>query len=301
MDALLRLIAEKLKNPFGLVVAIVAGIGALLGALKSAYEFFLNFPSPWGWIIAVAIVVASTLTALVFLMIVSFRRTYRIPLEQRYILTEVDQSCHIRKDGFRYFVQRKTYLFFRPPSPDDFFDNQLSSRELDFNELSYTSPDSRVIDTEKISDNLLKLYWEPVSGPVKIGVPYCHEFGCLYPKQNLTDPLVNFITFSTSGFIKGVMLRVTADRQISHAIAYRRRAGQSLKNAKKIVAYAKKVTRPLAPPIQRIDEHTIEWRHEDISAGEIFYVILFLKEDEAANQPNIAVERDAPQATRPSP
>jgi hypothetical protein len=284
MDPLLRLITEKLKNPFGLLVAIVAGIGALLGALKSAYEFFLNFPAPWGWIIAAAITVASTLTALIFLMIVSFRRTYRIPLEQRYIFTEVDQSCHIRKDGLRYFVQRKTYLFFRPPHPDDFFDNQLSSRELNFDELGYTSPDSRVIDTEKISDNLLKLYWEPLAEPVKIGVPYRHEFGCLYPKQHLADPLVNFITFSTSGFIKFVALRVTADRQISHAIAYRRRAGQSLKDASKIVDYAKKVTRPLAPPVQRVDEHTIEWRHEDISAGEIFYVVIFLKEDETANE-----------------
>jgi hypothetical protein len=279
MDALLRLIAEKLKNPFGLIVAIVAGIGALLGALKSAYEFFLNFPSPWGWIIAVAIIVASSLTTLVFLMIVSFRRTYRIPLEQRYILTDVDQSCHIRKDGFRYFVQRKTYLFFRPPNPEDFFDNQLSSRELNFDEMGYTSTDSRVTDTEKISDNLLKLYWEPLSGPVKIGVPYRHEFGCLYPKQNLTDPLTNFITFSTSGFIKSVTLKVTSDRQISFAIAYRRRAGQSLKNANRIVAYAKKVTRPLAPPVHRIDDYTIEWRHEDILDGEIFYVVVFLKED----------------------
>lgn len=111
MDPLLRLIAEKLKNPFGLLVAIVAGIGALLGALKSAYEFFLNFPSPWGWIIAIAIVVATTLTTLIFLMILSFRRIYRIPLEQRYILTEVDQSCHIRKDRLRYFVQKKHTYF----------------------------------------------------------------------------------------------------------------------------------------------------------------------------------------------
>lgn len=167
---------------------------------------------------------------------------------------------------------------------------------MNFNELEYTSPDSRVTDTEKISDNLLKLYWEPVSGPVKIGVPYHHEFGCFYPKQDLADPLVNFITFSTSGFISSVTLRVTADLHISHAIAYRKRAGQSLKNAKKIVDYAKKVTRPLAPPIKIIDMHTIEWKHEDISAGEIFYVVLFLKEDETASQSNIALE-----GSRPSP
>lgn len=298
MDALLRLIAEKLKNPLGLLVAIMAGVGALFGALKSAYEFFVNFPSPWGWIIAIAIAVATALTTLVFLMIVSFRTTYRIPLEQRYILTDVDQSCHIRKDGTRYFVQKKTYLFFRPPSQEDFFDNQLSSRELDFNELGYTSPDSRVIDTEKISDNLLKLYWEPLSGAVKIGIPYSHEFGCLYPRQNLKNHLANFVTFSTSGFIKIAKLKITADRKIAHAIAYRRRAGQSLKNANKIIASAKKIMRPLAPPIQRIDEYTIEWRHEDISAGEIFFIVVFLEEDELPEQQNFAGEIDESQVAR---
>ena len=59
MDSLLRLLTEKLRNPVGFIVAIVAGIGALFGALNSAYGFFINFPSPWGYVIAGAVIVAT--------------------------------------------------------------------------------------------------------------------------------------------------------------------------------------------------------------------------------------------------
>lgn len=276
MDALIRLVSERLKNPIGFMVAIIAGIGAILGSLKSAYEFFITLPAPWGWFIAVCISLASLITAIIFISIINFRRTYRIPLEQRYIFTDVTQSCHIQSDGLRNFTQSKTYFFFRPPKPEDFFDNQLSSRELDFADLKYSSKDSKVIGVDKISDTLFKVSWEPINTEIEIGAPYTHIFDCTYPRQKISYENVNFITFATSGFIKKVHLTVTSDKKIVKTVAYKKRFGQSLKNADKIVDFAKKVRSTEAPPVKRLDEKSIEWEHEDITSGDIYFVVVFL-------------------------
>ena len=216
-----------------------------------------------------------TYSTLVFIAILNFRRAYRIPLEQRYILNDVIVDCMVRKDGFRKFIQKKTYLFFRPPSNEDLFDNQLTSIELDYANLEYYSPDSQVIDVERTSEFLFKVFWEPKAGEIAMGVPYTHEFSCLYPRQKINASDVNFITFATSCYVRNTRIRVSSERDIVKAVAYRKRFGQSLKRADSIAEFASKVTRPLAPPPTLISKNEIEWRHDDIRAGEIYYIVTF--------------------------
>ena len=112
-----------------------------------------------------------------------------------------------------------------------------------------------------------------------MGVPYTHEFSCIYPRQKLNSSDVNFITFSTSGYIRNTSIRVTSERDIVKAVAYKKRFGQSLKHADLIAEFANKVTRPLAPPPRLISKNEIEWRHDDIRAGEIYFIVTFYAND----------------------
>lgn len=288
-DRILVLIEERLKNPLGFLVAVIAGLGAIFSALKAAYDFYNNLPAPWGWIAAIAIVTSVFFVVLIFTLTVHYRKNYALPMEQRYITLETEQHWHIRENGLREIKASKTFLFFRHPRKDDVFDTAIGSLELAFKDLKYESPDAKIIDTEIGGKFLYKIYWEPKSDRLKIGVPYKHELSLLYPKG--TDPTEKSVTIASTGFIKKVKVVITTERDIEFAIAYKKRAGQHYKNADSILNKAKSVSNPLAPPVSQPDNRRVEWCHEDIEAGETFFVCVFLAAD---NLPNPPLKQDAP-------
>lgn len=278
MDALARLIEEKLKNPIGLLFAIFTSIATILTSCVGLYEFFQKIPYPWNWILVIVILFSIISAIVIFFMMVGYSRRYNIPLEDRYLFKEVLQKCYIDSEGLRHFNQQKTYFFFREPRKDDFFDNQLSSKKLPFQEMNYKSSDSRIVSIDDLPEkNLCKIYWEPVEDNIKIGVPYTHEFSCTYPAQKIDEfENVNWITISTSCYISKYKIIISSDKEIESVVTFKKRWGQSLKNPKKIIKFSKIVQQTFAPPVVMKD-NILEWEHEELKRGDMFFIVIFYK------------------------
>lgn len=278
---ILQLIEQKSKNPISFLISIISGMVVLLSAIKGIYVFIKQIPYPLNYIALTILIACTLISILIFLLIFSYPIKYKIPYLDRYILTNVKQTCHFDLEGKRHFSQEKTFFFTEQPKESDFFDNQLSYKGFSFKDFRYSSTDSTItyIDEES-SKNICKIYWKPISGQIKKAVPYTHKFQCIYPKQKLNNPKLNnmnFITISTSAYIQNFWLEISSEREIIHTVAYKKPWGISLKDPDKIISYAKQIRKTNCPPLITSASGNLIWQHEELSRGDMYFIVIEFK------------------------
>ena len=277
MDWLLQTLERQLKNPFGFFVVIMSGIITVASTTITAIGVINKITPPWNLVFGFSIFAVVPVVILIFVFAFSFRKTYRLPLTERFIFLDVIQHWHFMANGLRKVKVKKMYVFYKPPAQEDLFDTIIGSLELDFHALKYNSPDSKVIETEKVGEFLYKILWQPKNGEIKIGEPYMHKLECLYPKGD--DSLNKSITVASTVYVKKVKVIITSEREINEIVAYKKRAFQSYKKYPRIQNLAEKIRDYKSPPVNRVSPKKAEWEISDLYSGETYFINIKFSEN----------------------
>lgn len=277
MDRFLQILEQQLKNPIGFFFVIMSGIITIASTTIAAIGVINKTKPPWNLIFGLSIFAVIPVVILIFVFAFSFRTTYRLPLTERFIFLDIFQHWHFMANGLRKIKVKKVYVFYKPPAREDLFDTVIGSLELDFHALRYDSPDSSVVETEKIGEFLYKILWNPKNGEVKVGEPYMHKLECLYPAGD--DSLNKSITIASTVYVKNINVLITSEREIHEIVAYKKRAFQSYKRYPGIQNLANKIRAYKAPPVNMVSPKKAEWKIGDLHSGETYFINIKFSEN----------------------
>ena len=278
MDKLRELLDRWHESPLAFASSLIAAVLALWGL----FGIYLDVSKALGSDVANLGLAAGLLFLgmVVLLPLVSwnFRRGMKLPLAQNHLCPHAVQHWQIRRNGERTLTVQKDFLFYRPPRPIDLSDTVFGSLNVDYDELSYNSPDAEVVDVDQFKPGVVRVFWKPRDGSVDLGKVYKHELTQQYPPGK--NACRKAITIASKELVVRLDVHVSTERRIERAIAYRQRLGQRYTNAADIIERATKIRRTKAPPPSKETEHSIKWTVEHLRPGEVYYIVVLLDEDD---------------------
>jgi hypothetical protein len=273
--ALERLEESPLSAASGVIATICSGYGI--------FEAGSFVAGKWGSeVLAVGVSFLLVVCLLPFIarqFFWSLRRRFHLPIEERFIYAQAKRRWGIKANGEASLETTNEYLFFRLPEREDLVDTFFASETLDEAKMKYTSPDSRVVDAERIANNTWKFYWQPKSGSIEVAKSYQHTFSTEFPvNRNFTS---KSFTVAVPVFTLSYRIEIMSELPITRYFCYRRRPWQPFHGHAQIVRRAQTVKRRLAPQLQQIDAYRLIWETENLSAGDTLFIVLLFENNAA--------------------
>lgn len=268
-------VEKYLESPVSAVIGVLAIISTLWGIVA-----IYNDVHAWlgsriaGSVIAGLIGLCITPLA-ASALIPSFRRQYAFPTAKRFIFTEISLIWEIDAAYNATITNRKTYLFTDDPESIDLTDRAFCSETIDYKTMLYQSDDSYVTNQEKIKENLQRVFWQPKNGEVKIGIPYTHHVRSSFPFREGESQDWKGLAIAIPVRTLRVQVSVESKIPVRHAVVYKSRMFQRIRDDEEIAARGRKVKNPMAPPPTTINEYKLSWSMEKANPGSTYYFVIY--------------------------
>jgi hypothetical protein len=285
MERFREFLRKYLDSPFVAVFGALTIITTLWGVV-SVYKD----TSEWGGSRLGALILATLLglpALFVFAsyLIPSVRREYALPLNAKYIFTEINRTWEIDQAGNGVLGNDKTYLFFGEPQDTDLYDAVMSSHNVELEDLHYQSTDSAPRDYQQVSDTMKRIYWRPKVGELKVGTPYTHNLKSSFPYLDKDPPEFKIMTIVAPVFTLKFAVSVKSEIPIKQVVVFKERAFQKFKNVDRIARRGKSIKRRMAPLPSEVDANNLTWGVDKLPASTVYYMILYFNVSESPPEP----------------
>jgi len=255
-------------------ITAFSGAVTVLLSIWGVFGIYREIAKEHGSPIAMVAVTLPLLCVIIFLIALvvwSRRWGLYLPLEQRYLFSDVKQHWHIKANGQREVYAERTYIFYRPPKPEDLTEQLFGSLDLEYIRMNYSSPDADIVDIERIANYAYRIFWQPKEGSIEIGRPYVHSFSYLYPKGD--DSNNKSITVATSVYTSVVEIKVTTEKPITWFHGYKGGALQRFTSFESIKKGALKAKRTNAPPVSCKGDTELTWQLKELEPGLKYFLV----------------------------
>lgn len=166
----------------------------------------------------------------------------------------------------------------KDPSKEDYKDSIHSSGKEDFYKIKYHSPDSRIVDVKRESDDSISIFFKP-NYDVKKLEPWYHEF-VWFPSHNFGGryDCIRLPVVCAIGEHKTI---VKTAIPIEKVICFWEPPWVNVKNYDKLGIYALNAYSTNAPPAYNVSEYGFEWKIERPRVGSVYNCMFFYENGES--------------------
>jgi hypothetical protein len=273
---------ELVISPVSLASGVITGVCSAYGMYEAGHFVYDTWGSKVTSIAVFAVLIICALPFFFSRFFWDLRGRFDLPKRERFLLTHARRRWRISRNGDALVETTNSYLFYKEPAKEDLADVAFSSKDLNDAKAQYSSPDAQIIDTEQIRKNVWKFYWQPTSKPVALGAVHEHSYTVSFPFGG---------SFTSKSFTVAVpcnvltyLLEIHSEVPVIHHYCYKKRFWQRFAGSAQIVRRAQRVKRRHAPPLTRIDEHTLTWEAGPLRKGETYFVVLLFGEQTEETQ-----------------
>lgn len=253
---------KGITNIFTLFLTIIGIAQAIEWIVKSEYPLFFSIL----FFFAILIIV------IVHLKRPSGLKLFSIKRNENLIILDQEFFLEIDSDGHSSFTKKRKSILMEDPQKNDFRDNIHSSYNEDFYKIKYSSPDSKVIDFQKESEDSYSIYFDPYEEIKKLEI-WDHEF--TWKPSHIFGGRYDCIRLPVVNRLGNHTTKVRTEKQIEKVICFWEPPWLSVKNYDKLALFALHTLSTKAPPAINITSNSFEWSIECPKLGAVYNCLFF--------------------------